>query len=149
MAQEIGQTELQEKTHRLLDGPLKHIRAAALAAALLPLASVAAAPASAQSVCASGGVCGTVFNDANDNGVQDVGETGIEGVKVTVCVICNGTDSIETDTGPGGTYFVNVPPGSTYTVSALIPTGTQASPPNVGDDTFDSDGVPNGAGEAE
>ena len=53
MSQEIGQTELQEKTHRLLDGPLKHIRAAALAAALLPLASVAAAPAAAQ-VCTSG-----------------------------------------------------------------------------------------------
>ena len=149
MSQEIVQTELQEKTQRLLAGPLKHIRAAALAAALLPLASVAAAPASAQSVCASGGVCGTVFNDANDNGVQDVGETGIEGVKVTVCVICNGTDNIVTDTGPGGTYFVDVPPppgGGPYTVSALIPTGTQASPPNVGDDTFDSDGVPNGAG---
>ena len=53
MSQNIGQTELQEKTSRLLDGPLKHIRAAALAAALLPLASVAAAPAAAQ-VCTSG-----------------------------------------------------------------------------------------------
>ena len=50
MSQAIVQTELQEKTQRLLAGPLKHIRAAALAAALLPLASVAAAPASAQSV---------------------------------------------------------------------------------------------------
>jgi hypothetical protein len=28
----------------------------------------------------------------------------------------------------------------------LIPTGTQASPPNIGDDTFDSDGVPDGSG---
>jgi hypothetical protein len=51
MSQEIGRTELQEKTHRLLDGPLKHIRVAALAAALLPLASVAAAPATAQVQC--------------------------------------------------------------------------------------------------
>ena len=56
----------------------KHIKAAALAAALLPLASVAATPASAQSTfCASGGVCGFVFNDANNNGIQDAGETGI------------------------------------------------------------------------
>ena len=54
MAQEIGQTELQEKTHRLLDGPLKHIRAAALAAALLPLALVAATPAAAAAQCSSG-----------------------------------------------------------------------------------------------
>ena len=44
MSQEIRQTELQDKTQQLLHGPLKHIRAAALAAALLPLASVAAAP---------------------------------------------------------------------------------------------------------
>jgi hypothetical protein len=47
MSQEICQSELQEKTQKLLQGPLKHIRAAALAAALLPLASIAAALASA------------------------------------------------------------------------------------------------------
>ena len=54
MSQNIGQTELQTKTRRLLDGPLKHIRVVALAAALMPLASVAAAPAPVQcgsSVC--------------------------------------------------------------------------------------------------
>jgi len=45
---EVRQHELQEKTQQLLQGPLKHIRAAALAAALLPLASVAATPAAAQ-----------------------------------------------------------------------------------------------------
>src|SRR2546426_2665735 len=54
MPQNTGQTELQEKTHRLLDGPLKHIRVVALAAALLPLASVAAVPAAAQTQCPSG-----------------------------------------------------------------------------------------------
>ena len=66
-----NQAELRDQTQQLLDGPLKHIRGAALAAALLPLASVAATPASAQAVCASGGVCGTVFNDTNHNGIQD------------------------------------------------------------------------------
>jgi hypothetical protein len=145
MSHEVVQGQLQAKTQQLLDGPLKHIRVAALAAALLPLASLAATPASAQTVCASGGVCGTVFNDANHNGVQDVGETGLEGVKVTVCLLCNGSDNVDTETGPAGNYSVDVPFG-TYTVAVLIPTGTQASPPNVGDDTFDSDGVPNGAG---
>ena len=54
MSQEIGQTEVQEKTHRLLAGPLKHIRAAALAAALLPLALVAVTPAAAATQCPSG-----------------------------------------------------------------------------------------------
>ena len=34
MSQEMKSTELQEQTQQLLDGPLKHIRAAALAAVL-------------------------------------------------------------------------------------------------------------------
>jgi hypothetical protein len=145
MSQEIGRTDLQEKTQLLLDGPLKHIRAAALAAALLPLASVAVAPASAQGLCASGGVCGFVFNDTNNNGVQDAGDTWIEGAKVFVCEVCDGTDTISTETDAGGFFFVFVPEG-TYTIAVQIPTGTQASPSNVGDDTFDSDGVPDGFG---
>ena len=74
MSQESCQTELQEKTQQLFQGPLKHVRAAALAAALLPLASVATTPASAQSVCGSGGICGTVFNDTNNNGIRDAGD---------------------------------------------------------------------------
>ena len=145
MAQDVRQNELRKQTQQLLQGPLKHIRGAALAAALLPLASIAAAPAAAQSVCASGGVCGTVFNDANNNGIQDVGEVGIEGVKGVVCQVCDGSDNIPFETGPGGAYFVDVPAG-TYTIFVVIPTGTQASPTNVGSDTFDSDGVPNGQG---
>ena len=71
-----NQTELRTQTRQLLDGPLKHVRVAALAAVLVPLASVVATPASAQSVCPSGGVCGTVFNDTNNDGVYDAGETG-------------------------------------------------------------------------
>jgi SdrD B-like domain len=145
MSQEIRQSELQSKTQLLLDGPLKHIRGAVLAAALLPLASVAAAPASAQTRCASGGVCGTVFNDTNNNGVQDAGETGIENVTVFVCQLCNGSNTISGVTGVDGFYSIFVP-GGTTTVSVLIPPGMQASPPNVGDDAFDSDGVPDGHG---
>ena len=109
MSHEGNQIELQQKTRQLLDGPLKHIKAAALAAALLPLASVVVTPASAQSVCASGGVCGTVFNDANNNGIQDAGEMGTEGVKVYVCQLCDGSDTIAGETGPGGTYSIFVP----------------------------------------
>src|SRR4029079_13133087 len=109
MSQNVNHsTDLQGQTKQLLDGPLKHIRAAALAAALVPLASVFAAPAAAQSTCAqSGGACvvtGTVFNDTNQNGYQDAGEPGIEGVKVYICQICDGSDTVPTETGPGGTY---------------------------------------------
>jgi hypothetical protein len=144
MSQEIRQTDVQEKTQQLLQGPLKHIRAAALAAALLPLASVMATPASAQvASCASGGICGFVFNDLNSNGIQDVGETGIEGVKVSLVI---GADTLTYDTGPDGYYYflsgTFIPDGSSYTVSAQIPQEMQAAPPNVaGSDALDSDGV--------
>src|SRR6185369_6629406 len=79
-----NRTELRDQTQQLLDGPLKHIRGAALAAALLPLASVAATPASAQALCPSGGVCGIVFNDANHNGIRDGGEGVLENVHLFV-----------------------------------------------------------------
>ena len=127
-----------------MDGPLKHIRAAALAAALVPLASVFAAPAAAQSACASGGVCGTVFNDTNGNNVQDAGDTGLGGVKVFICQICDGTDTIETETAPDGFLFILGDTG-TWTVSVLIPTGYAAVTPDVCcNDAIDSDGVPDG-----
>jgi hypothetical protein len=141
MSQENGQTELREKTRQLLKGPLKHVRVAALAAALLPLASVVAAPASAQALCPSGGVCGTVFNDTNNNGVQDAGETGIEGIAVTVCQLCNGTDNVVVYTDVNGFYTLSVPSG-TYTVFILIPAGTQVSPVSVGGNA----GISNGLG---
>jgi hypothetical protein len=127
MPKDVALNELQERTQQLLEGPLRHIKAAA------------------QTFCASGGVCGTVFNDANNNGIQDGGETPAEGVKVFVCQLCDGTDTIQAETGPYGTYQIYVPPDS-YTVSILIPTGTQASPPNTPDDSVDSDGVPDGHG---
>src|SRR4051812_16110978 len=125
MRDHTNQDTLHARTQQLMQGPLKHIKAAALAAALLPLASVAAAPASAQSTCASGGaVCGTIFNDANNNGLQDTDELGIEGVKITVV---QGTDTFDTESGPGGFFLLLVPPAST-TIKVLIPTGTQPSP---------------------
>jgi len=80
-----------------MNGPLKHIRAAALAAALVPLASVFAAPAAAQTQCASGGICGTVFNDVNGNGIQDSGEPGIPNVTVNL-LDSTGTNVLATTT---------------------------------------------------
>jgi hypothetical protein len=141
---ETHETELRRNTQQLLDGPLKHVRAAALAAALVPLASLAAAPASAQTTCQSGGtVCGFVFNDPNHNGIQDPGETGLEGVTVK---LTDGTTSVTTETGPEGLYSFFVPDGS-YTITAEVPVGYTASPPDVGtDDTVDSDGEPDGLG---
>ena len=129
MSQNIDQTALQGKTKQLLDGPLKHIRAAALAAALLPLASIAAAPASAQTGCpASAGICGTVFDDVNHDGIQQAGEPGLPGVEVTV------TDSTTNTTFPvftdaSGFYqATDVNAGDRVTTSVVVPTGSQISP---------------------
>ena len=54
MSQDVCHTELREKTRQLLQGPLKHIRAAALAAARVPLVAVTVSQAVAQE-CPSGG----------------------------------------------------------------------------------------------
>ena len=54
MSQEYRQREVREKTQQLLQGSLKHVRAAALAAALVPVAALAVSPAVAQ-VFSSGG----------------------------------------------------------------------------------------------
>ncbi len=138
MFQDVRHGELQEKTQQLLQGPLKHVRAAALAAALLPLASVAASPAEAQE-CGSGGICGFVWNDVNQDGVQDAGEPGVEGAVVIV-------DGVATSTDASGFYYFYVEPGE-HTIAVQIPPGTQPSPTDAGgDDTLDSDGVADGFG---
>ena len=56
MSEEVlRHAELREKTQRLLQGALKHARAAALAAALVPLGAVAVSPAVADA-SDSGGI---------------------------------------------------------------------------------------------
>jgi hypothetical protein len=148
MSQEVGQNELQAKTRQLMDGPLKHIKAAVLAAALLPLASVAATPASAQTVpVCSGGISGYVWNDANNNGIQDPGEVAIVGAVVTVT---SASGTCVTFTGPDGLYYSGLSSGSTdYTIAVQIPPGMQPSPSDVGtDDTKDSDGTSDNQGNS-
>ena len=134
MSQE--QVQVAEKTQQMLQGPLKHVRAAALAAALVPLASVMATPASAQDQqCPSGGfITGVVWNDLNNNGIQDPGEPGIAGAVVTLGTAITATDA-------DGFYFFGFGEFvAVCEVSVQIPNGSQPSPPNVGDDGSDSDG---------
>jgi hypothetical protein len=140
MSQEVRQAELQEKTRKLLDGPLSHVRAAGLAAALLPLAAVAITATSPEA-CSSAGVCGFVFDDLNHNGIQDAGEPGIEGAVVTLGDRVTGTDEF-------GFFEFPVKTG-TYEISVSIPPGMHASPSNAGnDDALDSDGVPDNFGNS-
>jgi hypothetical protein len=143
MSQDVGQDALRAQTEQLLDGPLKHARAAALAAALLPLASVAATPASAQ-MCASAGMAGVVWQDSNNNGIQDAGELPIGSAVVTVT---SPSSNYLLETNEFGIYQLWVGVGP-YNVAVQIPPGTQPSPANVGDDWTDSDGVADGVGNS-
>lgn len=130
--------------------------AVAFAAALL----VSAAPAAAQDAvdvtlenCSAGEgtiVCGLVWNDTNGNGIQDLGEPGLDSVTVSAT---NGTDTFTTTTDLNGVYMFDsqtLTPG-TYTISidaTVMPSGTQVSPSNQGgDDTIDSDANDSGTGQ--
>jgi hypothetical protein len=141
MSQENRQTDLREHTKQLLAGPLKHIRAAGLAVALVPLATVAA-NAQAPNACPSGGLCGFVWQDTNGNGIQDAGEPPIVGAVVTYTSPSNPTGTtIGTDSS--GVFAFQALSGETYTISVQIPPGMDTSPtdnPNT-TDVFDSDGM--------
>lgn len=136
-----NQQELQEQTQQLLQGKLNHVRAAALAAALMPLAAVAASSTEPQ-VCSSAGiVCGYVWVDSNNNGIREASEPTIEGAVVTL-------DDRVTASNEFGVYQFPVPVG-TYEIKVQIPPGTQPSPSNIGsNDVVDSDGSSDGLGNS-
>ena len=91
-----------------------------------------------------------VWTDTNGDGIQDVGEPGIDGVTVNL-VSDPGTDSLfgtaddvvadTTTTGALGAYSLTALPGD-YTVVFFAPPTTSFSPANQGgDDTVDSDAL--------
>ena len=59
MSREDRDRELRKKTQQLLQGSLRHVRVAALAAALVPLASVAVSQARALQQGSGGTPCAT------------------------------------------------------------------------------------------
>lgn len=153
MSREIGHGDVRHRTQQLLEGPLKHVRSAALAAALIPLASVVATPAAAQGLCppsSSGGMAGMtigdfVWNDSNQNGVQDNGEAPLAGAIVTVSSAQLG--SFTQVTGSNGIFSFSDMCPDTYTVSVMGPTGMLPSPAGQGTSTsLDSDGMDDGHG---
>ncbi|MGD9148558.1 MAG: SdrD B-like domain-containing protein, partial [Anaerolineae bacterium] len=85
-----------------------------------------------------------VWEDLNANGIQDDGNTGINGVTVNL-YDCTGNPIASTTTAddaagnPGYYLFDGLPPGC-YEVEFVAPDGTLFSPPNQGaDDALDSD----------
>ena len=90
-----------------------------------------------------------VWDDLNGDGLQDVGEPGLEGVGVTLFVLdpVSGVpvlvDTAATD--PAGAYlFEDLPPGEYFVVFdvASLPVGYVVTFQDVGDDALDSDGDP-------
>jgi len=83
-------------------------------------------------VVAQATVSGVVFNDANHNGIQDVGEVGESGQTVWVDINGNGvldSDDVSAVTDSTGHYTVlGVPPG-TFTVHLATGAGTTQTSP--------------------
>jgi hypothetical protein len=150
MFEKNRQTNLREHTKQLLAGPLKHVRAAGLAAALVPLAAVAASaqtPVPSGCMPSAGLLCGLVWQDTNGNGVQDANEPAIFGA-VVVLVAPTGEQLFITSTDSSGAYGFPVAAG-TYTIQVQVPPDMEVSPPNAGtDDTTDSDGIADSRGQS-
>ena len=70
------------------------------------------------SIIFTSSVCGTKFNDANGDGVQDNGETGLPGWTINLTSSgAAGPVTITTTTGADGSYCFNNLTANTYTVS--------------------------------
>ena len=101
MSQERARAELSGKTQQLLQGTLKHTRAAALAAMLVPVASLAASQPTVQ-LDASGGVrvtvsagCDSYTFTANGTGLTQPGT-----VEYTISITTSGPPTIITGSIP-------------------------------------------------
>ncbi|PCF82803.1 adhesin [Staphylococcus delphini] len=80
-----------------------------------------------------------VWDDTNKNGIQDAGELGIPGVKVTL-KDSDGKVIEHTETNANGKYIFDNLKNGIYTVDFETPEGYTASPQNQGNDALDSDG---------
>jgi hypothetical protein len=82
-----------------------------------------------------------VWEDLNNNGVQDAGEPGMSNVVVNL-YDCSNNLLASTTTSANGLYvFTNLPPGG-YVVGFTVPAGYVFTLPNAGNDALDSDANP-------
>ncbi|MDH3588000.1 MAG: hypothetical protein OEQ74_01220, partial [Gammaproteobacteria bacterium] len=85
-----------------------------------------------------------LWHDLNQNGVQDLGEPGIDGQTVTLLDENMTPTGLTTVTGPNGYYeFTGLAPGS-YFVQFMAPPDFVYTGQDVGVDTLDSDANGNG-----
>ncbi len=83
-----------------------------------------------------------VWNDLNQNGLQDLGEPGIGGIFVHLYA-ADGTLLETTRTDEDGFYLFDDLPAGDYYVVFDIPEGYISTTTNAGDDALDSDANPN------
>jgi hypothetical protein len=89
-----------------------------------------------------GSIGNFIWNDLNAGGVQDIGETGIPGVPVTITtVIAGSTVTYSTVTAADGSYSIAGLPLGDFVVTVDI-----AAVPTLMIQTFDSDGTGTGTG---
>ena len=88
-----------------------------------------------QSPC-TGAIGDLVWDDRDRDGIQDVGEPGIAGVKVK---LITSTGTVETTTGADGKYEFPGLCADQYRVEYELPTGFVASPTNQTTPDLDSD----------
>ncbi|QCX00470.1 hypothetical protein FGM00_10225 [Aggregatimonas sangjinii] len=84
-----------------------------------------------------------VWEDTNNNGLQDEDELGVDGISVTLY----GSDESllnSTETTNGGAYSFEVCPGEYYVVFDNVPVGFGFTEANAANDTLDSDADENG-----
>ena len=89
-----------------------------------------------------GSIGDKVWNDQNQNGLQDPSEPGVPGVTVRL-LDCNGNVIATTTTNANGIYTFNNLPGGNYIVEFVLPAGYQRSQKDAGNDSLDSDADPN------
>lgn len=79
-----------------------------------------------------------VWEDSNNNGIQDSGEIGIEEVEITI-TSDNGLVSKTVMSDADGAYQIADLPAGHYRICAVLPSGFHFAKANVGSDLLDSD----------
>src|SRR6185437_5523484 len=77
----------------------------------------------------TGTVTGTVYNDANGNGIQNVGELGVSGVAINIFSYTSNAFLPSVTTNSTGQYTVNNVPAGGIGVYEVAPSGTANTQP--------------------
>ena len=92
-------------------------------------------------LCGNSQIGDFVWNDVNGNGLQDAGETGLQGVTVTLTFPDGATSTSRTSDANGKYLFTSLAPGE-YQIAFATPATFIPSPANTGtDDAKDSDPI--------